>query len=426
MLISFAVCRLPFAVCRYYNKILSLQHVIVLVLLIFSVSSETKASLSDCYYPNNPQPILTLVTPMEFDTMPVGSIVSERFSFKLNINCNVGVGSTVGFRMDAVPGLKIVTGVALHNYMSNFYESTIYSTPELEARGLGFVNSIAGINVSASVFCFSGSGSNSYISGFPRREQPALVNQSAEWLEVPALNCYGDTVYRFYLGLKMEANIVKIGNSSESTMLPQNFTTSLFGYSLLNQGNLIPVSSIEMLWNIGDFSSRVLTRTCTTPTASQSIIYLGNFSTAEIGAMTRGTEKPPHEFNFTFDCPRAGYQAVSFFVEMVYPPSYGGFSGVMGIANGDGMAKGVGIRLQIKQFNQWRNVIFIKKENELLNYDYGRYVLYRLAPNNYIDPLIETALHPHVISFRASLIRLNESVSAGQIKAAALIHIRYN
>jgi len=148
--------------------------------------------------------------------------------------------------------------------------------------------------------------------------------------------------------------------------------------------------------------------------------------------MYAGQEKELHDFNFTFECPHAGYNFVSFFVESVYGVNYmlgfDGWYGNLRLAQGSGMARGVGVRLRIKDNGLWKNVVYRQDMpiHSPVGAEGGNYLLYRQDSSNNVDPLTETAFHPHEINFRASLIRLSGSVVVGQIKAAAIIHILYN
>jgi len=89
------------------------------------------------------------------------------------------------------------------------------------------------------------------------------------------------------------------------------------------------------------------------------------------------------------------------------------------------MAKGVAVNLEEYGFavNQWRPVAY--NSYPLLGPGAGKYLLANFYSQEAIDPLPEPP-RQQVVRFRASLIRLNEPVVAGQVKAAALIHIRYN
>jgi len=99
---------------------------------------------------------------------------------------------------------------------------------------------------------------------------------------------------------------VKIGNPSGP--LPAAVTAPLFTFQFYERNNNVEtfIGATNFSWNVSNFPSRVLTRTCTTPTASQSLIYLGTFTPVEIAAMSVGQEKELHDFNFTFECPHAG------------------------------------------------------------------------------------------------------------------------
>jgi len=103
--------------------------------------------------------------------------------------------------------------------------------------------------------------------------------------------------------------------------------------------------------------------------------------------------------------------------------------GNLRLAQGSGMARGVGVRLRIKDDGLWKNVVYrqdMPMPNSPVGAEGGNYLLYRQDSSNNVDPLTETAFHPHEINFRASLIRLDQTVVVGQIKAAAIIHILYN
>jgi len=333
-------------------------------------------------------------------------------------------------KITPVPGIKAVSGITLNNFYIA-HGNLIYTTPDLEARGLGYIvladtetrvaSRINCLNGDFYPFNFHGGGSN---NSFP----PALTEQTIAWLEIP--NICSESPQKLILSISGIIILVKIGNSSQHAALPQNFTAPLFSYSVYNQNApTMPVASLTVSWSITNFSTRVITRTCTTPTASESVIYLGTFGQQQIQQMAPGATTAQREFTLTFTCPPAGYQTISFFVEPMHGEIAGYGDGVMGIAQGNGMAKGVGVYLEehgIRQANTWQPVIYRtdSSPNEVFSRKYWLYKNYAFFYHN-IDPLTDPP-QQQVVQFRASLIRLNEPVVAGQVKAAALIHIRYN
>jgi len=361
--------------------------------------------------------------------MPNGSLVTKFHAQSIEVICETTAGDVIGMKITPVPGIKTVSGITLMNYFHD-YGDLIYTTPDLEARGLGYV--VLGgteTRVSSRIDClngdiypinFHGNTDNS----FP----PALTEQPFPWQEVP--NVCSESPQKLRLVISGIIVLVKIGNSSQHAVLPQNFTAPLFSYSVYNQNApTTPAASLTVSWSITNFSSRVITRTCTTPTASESVIYLGTFGQQQIQQMAPGTTTAQREFTLTFTCPPAGYQNISFFVEPMHGEIAGYGEGVMGIAQGNGMAKGVGVYLEeygMRQANTWQPVIYRTDSSPIAVFA-GKYWLYSNYAFSYhnIDPLTDPP-QQQVVQFRASLIRLNEPVVAGQVKAAALIHIRYN
>jgi len=397
--------------------------------------------------------VRAIITPEAFDLMPVGSLVSEQMVWRKEVICSAEPPlEWLGIRFITAAGMKVVNGVSVVKtgyrgvqYTGQnliFQQTKVYTTPELEPHGIGFalIDPAAvtgGISFAGylRVKCQVGGvqyslGVTGLIPNPITAPQPILWHRPENYFHHGYCNSnpsYGPMVAAD-VGYAVFFQFIKIGNPSGP--LPAAVTAPLFTFQLYerngNSQNLIRTTNFS--WSISNFPSRVLTRTCTTPTASQSLIYLGTFTPGEITAMYTGQEKQAHDFNFTFECPHAGYNFVSFFVESVYGVNYMGGIGNLRLAQGSGMARGVGIRLRIKDGGLWKNVVYrpVSMPNSEIGAEGGNYLLYRQDPANNVDPLTETALHPHEINFRASLIRLNEPVVAGQIKAAAIIHIRYN
>jgi len=84
--------------------------------------------------------------PMDFDSMPVGSLVSRLHRVYFETNCDFTWNGQVGIRMSAVPGIKVVDGVTVRNFNvgSMGGSDVVYTMPEAEARGLGYVFNLFG------------------------------------------------------------------------------------------------------------------------------------------------------------------------------------------------------------------------------------------------------------------------------------------
>jgi len=448
-----AVCRLPSAVCRLPSAVIiairCLKPVVGLVFWGCLISPVTQAAVENCGAQTGyERPIfLAIVTPMEFDSMPNGSLVSQSFYKRLEVICTANPMDWVGIRLLDVPGAKVVSGVTLKHYLTESYEyeSVIYTTSELERRGLGFVIGDHSANFSARVYCYIGSepigdGHTSLIvagDGLrPRRS-------SIFWARVPTGCGFGSYPVPNGSRIRFEGSFslsfVKIGNSSQHARLPQNVSIPLFQVAMYNKPPFgwtavgTAAASITMAWNVTGFSSWVIRRTCTTPQASQSLIDFGHF-TVEDWQVPAGSKKAQREFTLTFNCPGAGYEYISFFVEPKYGMAAGtyGNNGVMKIATGAGMARGVGVKLEVCHTPyticsvDYEPVVY-RTDLTSVEQRKGKYFLemFRFSDGIPIDPRTYPFKQQQV-KFRASLIRLPEPLVAGQIKAAALIHIRYN
>jgi len=391
--------------------------------------------LGNCTTPSFPDiTTLAITTPMDFDSTPNGSIVGTAHYQRVIAICAVNVNDTIGARLVPTPGAKIVDWVSQKNYYyPDALYNGIYTTQELEARGLGYVPHVT-MSFTAAIQCNNNNLVGYPIDFGPIYFQPPMTEQPIIWRTIEN-HCPAQppTGHMIIITLNAPLQLVKIGNSSQHAVLPQNFTAPLLQASVYNQAApATPVVSPVISWSIAGFASRVITRTCTTPSASESTLYLGTFNQQEIQALAPGATTPPREFTLTFTCPYMAYESISFFVEPMHGV-YAPFFGAMNIAQGPGMAKGVGVYLEeygLYETNAWWPVRY--RSDTSPNFGFGagtgKYLLSTVSRANspfVIDPLPEPP-RQQVVQFRASLIRLNEPVVAGQVKAAALIHIRYN
>jgi len=141
--------------------------------------------------------------------------------------------------------------------------------------------------------------------------------------------------------------------------------------------------------------------------------------------MGTGTRFAQRNITMTFVCPNKRYNEISFLVEAVYGV-HANYSGTMKIATGVGMATGVGVHLLLDGTNVIYRNPFVY--NEMGIDSNGKYPIYHIGgyiPSNYYYDPSEPTLQKFV-NLTASLIRLPEPLQAGQIKAAAIFHIRYN
>jgi len=348
------------------------------------------------------------------------------------------------------PDIKRVDATA--NIFDHYHANNsghIYTNPELESRGLGFIlGNNAPLMMSASFLCDNGNYPEAGRTYITRGNQDdLLLPMGIVWsttTAAPACTAAGFSQHPHNnLNLFYRANFyfVKIGNSSQHATLPQNFTITLASFYLYLQSEpSIPAFTAAATWSISGFAAKVVTRTCTTPTASESLIDFGYPNQGTIQSMWAWTKFLEREFSFTFVCPRKAYDSISFLVE----PRYGiepAYPGTMSIAQGGGMAKGVGVHLFVDVSDSsspaWVNVVY--RTNPLSNdgngaITHGKYRLfasrikYSGLPKDEYYYLIngEEPTIQRTVRFKASLIRLPGPVQPGQIKAAALIHIRYN
>jgi len=326
----------------------------------------------------------------------------------------------------------------------------VYTIPELEAHGLGIlIYPLFSVDnyYSVRIICYSGefhrmvsySGVN-----LPENGQIQWAGRSV------GQYCPSDTgKARIIFHVAYNFNFIKIGNSSQHSTLPQNLAVTLYRQTaLLQSAPSVPIATQEISWSITSFSANVRVRTCATPTASESTIDFGMYQQGQVQFMSAGTAFAQREFTFTFVCPRKVYSSISFVVQPVYgiEPAY---PGTMRVAQGSGMAQGVGVQLHVKQpipsnpLN-WDNTAFypvaykmgdMQYNTDIYAYYNGVYSLFLSLPDSinawkpsegYHLQSGEDATIERVVNFKANLIRLPGSVQPGQIKALALIHIRYN
>jgi len=348
--------------------------------------------------------------------------------------------------LNVIPGIK---EVFQEKNIFNHYDLLAHSNktikintiPELESRGLGFIYS--SYDLRYIITCNSKILLDSTDIILPLTDQPI------EWGKNNLMTHCGPS-FPFNLNLVIYSNfyLVKIGDSSQHATLPQNFTATLFSYSIYTKfgesGTPIPGITLNSTFSISEFSTNVVTRTCATPAASESTIYFDTHQQSNIQSMLAGTAFAQRDFTFTFVCPRKRYDSISFLVEPMYgiEPAY---PGTMKIASGTGMARGVGVQLFVQapktlNSNEWSisNLAPAIYRSDPLSNDgigpaNGKYPLFHsyVGGASYNDTsywLIndEAPTIQRTVNFKANLIRLPGQVQPGQIKAAALIHIRYN
>jgi len=424
-------------------------------LLFFSVSPAAKAEISNCnniysdvFFPGE------IAVPVDFDAVPNGSIVAKTYGNTKTFECSVGPNDVVGFKINVIPGIKQVNQVHNMFYHHRTGQGGIspefinaYTVPELESRGLGFFISYRSLRYSIGLLCGSMEGGPTLTHEYSLMELP-LTEQSVVWTEGAAKAFCGNNYFTGNLRVYIQNQIyiVKIGNPSQHTTLPQNFTVTLFSISLYTQSApTIPAATFGNTWYISNFAANVRVRTCATPTASESFIDLGHYQQGNIQSKAAGTVLAQREFTFTFVCPRKRYDSISFLVEPMYgiEPAY---PGTMNIASGTGMAQGVGVQLFVRappDSYQWPHAVFIPviyRTDPLSNAGShlpsisGKYPLFQsinsentiLGDQTYSLTDDDPPTIQRVVNFRANLIRLPGPLQPGQIKAAALIHIRYN
>jgi len=437
------------------NKLL-LWCFVALGVLISFVLPTAKGSLS-CSAPEllpEPESVThaAITTPVDFDSLPNGTIVSKLQSIFYRQKCyNYNPQSRIGPRINIIPGYEIVnqeTNIFNHPWYGNNKDgaSQIHTEPALKLRGLGII--IYAFQATTRSVCTPngtvGSGGNTTLTGksLPLQEQPVLW--STHEIASPCHN--GGNVDYILIDTLVRFNFVKIGNSSQHTTAPQNFTVTILSISFYSDdAPSVPASTIVSQIQVTNFAANVQVRTCTTPTASQSLIDFGHYNQGSLQSMAPGTVFSQQNFTFTFVCPRKQYDTISFLVEPVYGIE-SAYPGTMRIAQGIGMASGVGVQLFLKHLRggwSWDDplnfhpVIYISdplSNSDLAShtgYPFGKYKLFWSQPNGtgqYSYEIIdgEPSTIQQTVSFKANLIRLPGPLQPGRIKAAALIHIRYN
>jgi len=462
-----AVCRLPSAVNNYNEKSARRKVIIALCLILsFLISSAAQAELSVCSNPHQtktPSYPITIITPTDFDNMPVGSLVSiftsyeTRYSMFFYWRCDGLNGHGIGHGWLDTPGVTVVPGVSVNldglswidgqfqNSHKSILTSSVFTTPELEARGLGYV---LGSRLHISLYC-SPQGN----SGFITDSSPVPPNYSqgllpGQWSVAPNSPCYdnkgvvvGYPAWVRELTLHIFYAFVKIGDASQHTTLPQSFTTPIARFYIANQSNPSQqIASASINFYASDFSSRVLQRTCTTPLASESVIYFGTIPISSVPHQP-GATIAERDFSVTFNCPTHSFFHIGFWVEPMYGMVAGNTNaagyynsapyslGTIKIASGTGMANGIGVQLSlVNNFYDPSNVRVREFQTNYGRLLYGADRLYLISRSvGDRDPLNTPQSHyPVARQFKARLIRLDEPLVAGQIKAAILIHIRYN
>jgi len=159
---------------------------------------------------------LAIVTPMNFESMPIGSVVSQMFSQSKYTRCNAGSGDRIRADVLLVAGAKVVRGVVVKDYFSHDdHDGVVYTIPELEARGLGFVKKQEGIFFSGLASCYiNGSMTHQYIM---RNNDVDLINVPTVLGRAPN-NCDPSSGFisnriEFYFQIFSSVFFVKIGNA---------------------------------------------------------------------------------------------------------------------------------------------------------------------------------------------------------------------
>jgi len=368
----------------------------------------------------NPDLRLSVIAiPADFNSLPIGSIISKsNLDFGV-IYCGKFAGGIM--KINFLPNdIQVVSGgvivrsfnaVGLSDLIGG---GTVYTTPEAKMHGVGFV--FRDYRIHRQLSCDNPREGWTFITHRWSIDEFHPLTASGELVSTLGCYRYDDTERRNELRLNVDFFLVKIGEPDQGT-LPNDLNLTLTKFDVRdNYGQLEITYSLDIF--ITNFSSTLKIASCTTPMASESIIYLGTVNEQAVQAAVAGdaitTER---EFSLNLSCPENLYSEISFFVEPMYGKAdgdYGNSGGVMKIAQGTGMATGVGVRLRLKSHgtgNIWRNVVYRTDPpyNTEFREPYGKY--------RYIDGRFR---------FRASLVRLPEPVAVGQIKAAALIHIRYN
>jgi len=457
----YAVCRMPYAVCRHYNKKPAWRHITIVlyfILVIFVSSGTQAAELSSCINPHQtvtPGAQILVATPADFDNMPVGSLVSHVARQGHNFvyaawDCTVAHQMNgIGYGYLQTPGVTVVPGVSVllddvssYDYPSRQYgsilSSDVFTTPELQARGLGYI-----LGAYLNIWSCDLNGTSNHDDHQTAAPAPPYYPSSSLpdlWRDKPA--CLNEPAR--YLYLHIIFGLVKIGDASQHGTLPQNFTTPIATFYIANQSNpSLAIASASFSIYATNFSSRVQQRTCTTPSASESTIYFSTIYENEVSNKPPGTQLAVRDFTITFNCPFSSYYNIGFWVEPVYgliasnnnaAGNHGTLPyslGTMKIASGAGMAEGVGIQLSVISPNgsvrDPPNVIVSPSEQNHMRILYGENHFYNIFPiltHGWTDADAPTWGIQR--KFRAKLIRLDGPLTAGQIKAAAIIHIRYN
>jgi len=349
----------------------------------------------------NTPTILAFVTPESFNQMPNGSLVSRTMLYSIWFNCNMTADDEFGFGMLSVPGASTVSGY-----------NNMFTTPELSQRGLGFMahwyNAWQQTNTSPVVY-----SDLQFLTSIGAATTP--LNWQKPGLTGPVILSAHIRVDFYKIG-QMENN----GTSHNGVPLPQNFSTNLTRVYLASRA--APTAALAQhlfVWNVTNFSSRVGTRSCTTPLASESLIHFGTVYEQDLNA-PGPVAASQREFTLTFECPYAAYHTIWFYVE----PTHGvvdAANGVMGIATGSGMAQGVGVQLLLEDT--------VNPSNGYAALQYGSLNRLPTFTVSFSDVYVIDALaippRQQVVRLKAALYRLPQSLVPGQVKASALVHIRY-
>jgi len=286
----------------------------------------------------------------------------------------------------------------------------MFTTPELEQRGLGYRSWWHNAHQDTdftTVYAYSPAQSLTSVQG---------TTPPQHWHQPHA-----DDNGQMVLSVHARVEFYKIGSGTQHATLPQNFSTYLnHFYAVDKNAQGAPFGTHQFNWQVTNFASRVAVRTCETPSASESLIHFGTVYEQDLNApgLVVATQR---DFTLTFTCPYAAYNNIWFYVE----PTHGvanAADGVMGIASGSGMAQGVGVQLLLEDT--------VDSSNGYAALKYGannrnRLPVFTVGDDwRFVDALT-TPPRQQVVKFKAALYRLNEPLVAGQIKASALIHIRY-
>jgi len=339
--------------------------------------------------------------PDDAATLPIGARVGAMREVNLRYNCT---GMTAAGNEKFGTGMRAVSGVSYHA------ATQTYTTPQLEARGLGYR--------------FWWHEPNGH--GYGKHNLDAHPNSNPT-IDYPPVNWYPRPgTSSPHLDISTRVIFFKINNNFQNTNganINVNISADLFRFYIAEQSApTTPRGQVQTYTlNLTQFSSR--RRVCT-PLANQTI----NF------APISGDEMPASgvvaartaSFTLNFNCPYMAYYTVGFTLDGIYGV-LDTDNGVFGIKQGPGYASGVGVQFQAKgvatswrgdqnwQPNTWR-VLKHGQEYSIPHFEYS------LSGIN-LNPT--TATRNKNVDFKVSYYRVPGQLTGGTVESRVVVRLVY-